>query len=459
MDENDNDPNYGSAHEQSNQNERTSLNDEQHSSSNNQNLHRKFAHHFSGRYFLALLAGFQSPDAVNYYKTMFPYCLSQNITTIDDAQMNTFQSEECHKNLLIGAFEYVENTYERNLAEKLSEKAYLDIELQEKNAEEYPRINDRIIELQSSLSSGLSAVLALIYKHKLYVACTGDTRAFLAKESFNSDGVSFLRPIPMTVVHSIDNSMELLRLSKQQIDINSVRVNKRFGNMKLTKCLGNFYLKKFYKQFPEFKETNSDLRIDWDPHLQDHSLDKECKFLILTSSSVIVLIENIIDKVGYDGGVVDSEDETITRKASRMLLDIIEKHSNNYHQMHMVADKTLQELLQIYRNTNGRESKHDELSLIIHDLRSEFGYVRKDNIRISEGFQQLNIDVNPEIVPVDNGLDSVDHHPYNDSIPERKDDDDEDGSEKNILHSTFELSSNEEIEPYVDFSCLLNDER
>lgn len=64
------------------------------------------------------------------------------------------------------------------------------------------------------LSAGTSAVLALVYNGRLYVANVGDSRALLCK----TDNNQVLRVVQLSVDHDVRNEDELLRLSKLGLD-------------------------------------------------------------------------------------------------------------------------------------------------------------------------------------------------------------------------------------------------
>lgn len=69
------------------------------------------------------------------------------------------------------------------------------------------------------MSVGTSAVVALIYHGRLYVANIGDSRALLCK----TDSNEVLRVVQLSVDHDLRNEDELLRLSHLELDIESIR--------------------------------------------------------------------------------------------------------------------------------------------------------------------------------------------------------------------------------------------
>lgn len=78
---------------------------------------------------------------------------------------------------------------------------------------------DKLNTLNCELSTGTSAVVALVYKGRLYVANVGDSRALLCK----TDSNQVLRVVQLSVDHDLKNEDELLRLSQLGLDIESVR--------------------------------------------------------------------------------------------------------------------------------------------------------------------------------------------------------------------------------------------
>lgn len=78
---------------------------------------------------------------------------------------------------------------------------------------------EKLKVLNYELSAGTSAVVALVYKGRLYVANIGDSRALLCK----TDNNQVLRVIQLSVDHDLGNEDELLRLSKLGLNIDSVR--------------------------------------------------------------------------------------------------------------------------------------------------------------------------------------------------------------------------------------------
>lgn len=81
---------------------------------------------------------------------------------------------------------------------------------------------DKLNALNCELSAGTSAVIALVYRGKLYVANVGDSRALLCK----TDSNQVLRVVQLSLDHDLRNEDELLRLSQLGLDVESIRQGK-----------------------------------------------------------------------------------------------------------------------------------------------------------------------------------------------------------------------------------------
>lgn len=78
---------------------------------------------------------------------------------------------------------------------------------------------DKLNTINTELSCGSTAVVALIYKGRLFVANVGDSRALLCKT--DSEGV--MRVIQLSQDHVLSNEDEVLRLSNLGIPEENIR--------------------------------------------------------------------------------------------------------------------------------------------------------------------------------------------------------------------------------------------
>lgn len=136
--------------------------------------------------------------------------------------------------------------------------------------QKYPEAIKELQDLNHRVASGTSAIIALIYTDKLYIAnvgkfndaldillafiflqililfcCLGNCRALLCK----TDASGQLRVIQLNVGHDTDNADEVLRLTeKSGLSVDSVR---HFNHP--TRCLGDFPRKGGYKDIDFMK--------------------------------------------------------------------------------------------------------------------------------------------------------------------------------------------------------------
>ncbi len=110
----------------------------------------------------------------------------------------------------------------------------------------------------AQLSSGLFAILALIIDKKLYVANVGIANCFVCLYDKNKNEK---KVISLESDHTIFNDEERLRLKNSKADLNEAlnnnEINKVIENhnkyITYTRCLGDFRLKFYYNEHPQFK--------------------------------------------------------------------------------------------------------------------------------------------------------------------------------------------------------------
>lgn len=106
------------------------------------------------------------------------------------------------------------------LAERTSLQFDIPDELNSYEAyQKFPNAVGKLNELNRELSAGTSAVVALVYQNRLYVANVGDSRALLCK----TDSNQVLRVVQLSIDHDLRNEDELLRLSQLGLDVKSIR--------------------------------------------------------------------------------------------------------------------------------------------------------------------------------------------------------------------------------------------
>ena len=101
----------------------------------------------------------------------------------------------------------------------------------------------RLQELESHISGGCTAVVALLTSDRLYVANVGDSRAILAYKE--RDGP--LQVKQLSVDHSVENEQELARLMALGLDREQLKKSGRLGTQENTRSIGDYILKGGYK--------------------------------------------------------------------------------------------------------------------------------------------------------------------------------------------------------------------
>ncbi|XP_063237852.1 TGF-beta-activated kinase 1 and MAP3K7-binding protein 1-like [Bacillus rossius redtenbacheri] len=141
---------------------------------------------------------------------------------------------------------------------------------------------DQLNALSRELSSGTTAVVALIHDGRLFVANVGDSRALLCR----TDPNGVLTVAQLSADHDLRNEDELLRLAQLGLHIDTLRRGGRLGNQENTRCLGNYLVKGGYKEVGELRAATSEPVIA-EPEIHGGiQLDDSCRFLLLMSGGL-----------------------------------------------------------------------------------------------------------------------------------------------------------------------------
>ncbi|XP_067007511.2 TGF-beta-activated kinase 1 and MAP3K7-binding protein 1 [Anabrus simplex] len=201
-------------------------------------------------------------------------------------------SDEEVKEVLRQAFIAVERSYMDSIDDRLAERTSLQYEIPDgltsfEAYQKFPHLVDKLNALNCELSSGTTAVVALIYGGRLYVANVGDSRALLCR----TDSNNVLRVVQLSVDHDLKNEDELLRLSQLGLDVEKVRQGSHLGNQENTRCLGNYLVKGGYKEFEELASATAEPIIA-EPEIHGGILlDESCRFLLLMSDGLYKSLE------------------------------------------------------------------------------------------------------------------------------------------------------------------------
>uniref|UniRef100_A0A1B6FLQ9 TGF-beta-activated kinase 1 and MAP3K7-binding protein 1 n=1 Tax=Cuerna arida TaxID=1464854 RepID=A0A1B6FLQ9_9HEMI len=205
-------------------------------------------------------------------------------------QLSDKQTDEEIRDVLRQAFIAVEKSYFLTIGDKLAERTCVKCEIPEgltsyEAYQKYPHLVDKLKRLNGELSSGTTAVIALIRNNRLFVANVGDSRALLCRTDEN--GV--MKVLQLSSDHDLSNEDELLRL--YNLGLEKLTQGSRLGNQDNTRCLGNYLVKGEYKDFEELACATSEPIIA-EPEISGGiELDQSCRFLMLMSDGLYKSLE------------------------------------------------------------------------------------------------------------------------------------------------------------------------
>jgi len=108
----------------------------------------------------------------------------------------------------------------------------------------YPTEVARLQQLESFISGGCTAVVAVITKKRLYVANVGDSRAILA---YQEHGQSALQVKQLSEDHGVENDQEIQRLAAIGLDPEQLKKSGRLGTQENTRSIGDYSIKGGYR--------------------------------------------------------------------------------------------------------------------------------------------------------------------------------------------------------------------
>ncbi|KAK5644909.1 hypothetical protein RI129_006209 [Pyrocoelia pectoralis] len=257
--------------------------------------HRQQEHSFEDRschwrfndtsYLYGVFDGHESARAADF-------CFQRLAAEILLEQLNERKSDEETKEVLKQAFISVEKGYLDSIYDRLAEReAHLDDIPQGLNLyqayQEVPDVVEKIKRINIELSSGTTAVIALLYNNKLFVANVGNSRVLLCQ----TDSNSVLKVLQLSIDHDLRNEDELLRLQQIGMNIDYLRKCSHLGNQENTRCLGNYLIKGGYKEFDDLKVATQEPVIAEPEIIGGIPLDESCQFLLLMSAGLYKSIE------------------------------------------------------------------------------------------------------------------------------------------------------------------------
>jgi len=108
----------------------------------------------------------------------------------------------------------------------------------------YPIQVARLQELETLISGGCTAVIAVITKKRLYVANVGDSRAVLVYEDQDQPALQVMQ---LSEDHGVENTQEIERLAAIGLDAEELKKSGRLGTQENTRSIGDYCIKGGYK--------------------------------------------------------------------------------------------------------------------------------------------------------------------------------------------------------------------
>ncbi|XP_011329693.1 TGF-beta-activated kinase 1 and MAP3K7-binding protein 1 isoform X3 [Ooceraea biroi] len=343
------------------------------------------------------------------------------------------------------AFTAVERGYQESVGDLLAERASLQFDIPDglnsyETYQKFPDLVDKLNALNCELSAGTSAVVALVYRGRLYVANVGDSRALLCK----TDSNQVLRVVQLSVDHDLRNEDELLRLSHLGLDVESIRQEhvegSHLGNQENTRCLGNYLVKGGYREFEELAASAAEPIIG-EPEIHGSiELDESCRFLLLMSRGLYKSLEEATgtDQVNKELALIAVEQFRVQSTLTGVAQAVVDKVVRIHHDVNMSNTQSTM--------TTG---KRDDITLLVRNFNFPLPHALKSPTSQSVRFNPV-VQTAPISIPDNEDFSSTGTG----------------ATDENFDTSTTETSTtsdiyppgarmtdpNARIKPYVDFS-------
>ncbi|XP_066582091.1 TGF-beta-activated kinase 1 and MAP3K7-binding protein 1-like [Prorops nasuta] len=358
-------------------------------------------------------------------------------------QLNGKFTDEEVKEVLRQAFIAVEKGYLDSIGDLLAERTSLQCDIPDglnsyEAYQKFPHLVSKLNALNCELSAGTSAVVALVYCGRLYVANVGDSRALLCKSDCNQ----VLRVVQLSVDHDLRNEDELLRLSQLKLDTESIRQGSRLGNQENTRCIGNYLVKGGYREFEELASATAEPVIAEPEIYGGIELDSSCRFLLLMSRGLYKSLEEATgtDQVNKELALIAVEQFRIQSTLTGVAQAVVDKVVRIHHDVNMSNSQNTQ--------TSG---KRDDITLLVrnfnfplpHALKSPTGHTVRFNPIIQASSPRAN--VYTDAFSSSSPAQSEDNFDYASTS--------ETSTTSDIYPSGAKpIDRNAKVKPYVDFS-------
>ncbi|KYN03374.1 PREDICTED: TGF-beta-activated kinase 1 and MAP3K7-binding protein 1-like [Cyphomyrmex costatus] len=359
-------------------------------------------------------------------------------------QLNDKSTDEEVKEVLRQAFIAVEKGYQESIGDLLAERASLQFDIPDgltpyETYQKFPDLVDKLNALNCELSAGTSAVVALVYRGKLYVANVGDSRALLCK----TDSNQVLRVVQLSLDHDLRNEDELLRLSQLGLDVESIRQGSHLGNQENTRCLGNYLVKGGYREFDELTASMAEPIIA-EPEIHGSiELDESCRFLLLMSRGLYKSLEEATgtDQVNKELALIAVEQFRVQSTLTGVAQAVVDKVVRIHHDINMSNTQNTM--------TTG---KRDDITLLVRNFNFPLPHALKSPTSRPDQSVRFNpmVQTAPINVPDNEDLSST----STGVTDENADTSTTETSTTSDLYSPGArvAERNARIKPYVDFS-------
>ncbi|CAL1673770.1 unnamed protein product [Lasius platythorax] len=356
-------------------------------------------------------------------------------------QLNGKSTDEEVKEVLRQAFTAVEKGYLESVGDLLAERASLQFDIPDglnsyETYQKFPDLVDKLNALNCELSAGTSAVVALVYRGRLYVANVGDSRALLCK----TDSNQVLRVVQLSLDHDLRNEDELLRLSQLGLDVESIRQGSHLGNQENTRCLGNYLVKGGYREFEELAASIAEPIIA-EPEIHGSiELDDSCRFLLLMSRGLYKSLEEATgtDQVNKELALIAVEQFRVQSTLTGVAQAVVDKVVRIHHDVNM-------------SNTQNTmiTSKRDDITLLVRNFNFPLSHALKSPTSQSVRFNPV-VQTAPISIPDNEDLSStgtgITDENFDTSTTETS-------TTSDMYPSGARITDrNARIKPYVDFS-------
>ncbi|EGI65104.1 TAB1 protein, partial [Acromyrmex insinuator] len=359
-------------------------------------------------------------------------------------QLNGKSTDEEVKEVLRQAFIAVEKGYQDSIGDLLAERASLQFDIPDgltpyETYQKFPDLVDKLNALNCELSAGTSAVVALVYRGKLYVANVGDSRALLCK----TDSNQVLRVVQLSLDHDLRNEDELLRLSQLGLDVESIRQGSHLGNQENTRCLGNYLVKGGYREFEELTASMAEPIIA-EPEIHGSiELDESCRFLLLMSRGLYKSLEEATgtDQVNKELALIAVEQFRVQSTLTGVAQAVVDKVVRIHHDINMSNTQNTM--------TTG---KRDDITLLVRNFNFPLPHALKSPTNRPDHSVRFNPVV--QTAPI-NMLDNEDLSSTSTGVTD--DNADTSTTETSTTSDLYPPGArmaerNARIKPYVDFS-------